>query len=115
MNESDYWVRLEYRVCDELDGLRHTVARPYWCDGFIPSQHILNGYPPRIRGRVWMGVGPRGMEEWTFTLLLDRQYDSGEEIDWHALLPPLGVTKWLTVDPSVKQLTVEPSAAVPDG
>jgi hypothetical protein len=114
MNESDYWARLEYRVCHELDGLRRTVARPYWCDGFSPTRYILNGPSPRILGRAWMGVGHRHQEQWEFTLMLGRPFASPEDIDWPALLPPPDATRWLTVEPDHKHLTIEPSAAVPD-
>src|SRR4051794_35108819 len=78
VDESDYWARLEYRVCHELDGLRHTVARPNWCDGFVPSRYILSGHSPRILGRAWMGIGPRYQEQWEFTLLLGRPFGSPE-------------------------------------
>jgi hypothetical protein len=61
-----------------------------------------------------MGIGPRDQERWDFTLLLGRPFGSPEAIDWPALLPPPDVTKWLTMDPSRKHLTIEPSAAVPD-
>lgn len=115
LDESDYWPRLEYRVCDELDGLRHTVARPYWCDGFVATRYVLDGHSPRILGRVWMGIGRRDMVEWEFTLLLGRCFGSVDEIAWADLLPPPDVTKWLTVDPRRKHVTIEPLSAVPDG
>jgi hypothetical protein len=114
LDESAYWIYLEYRVCDELSGLRDPAARRYWCDGFEPSWYILDGQPPRILGCVWMGVGPRHQEQWQFTLLLGRSADSPESIDWSALLPPPDVTRWLTLDPTRKQLVIEPGAAVPD-
>jgi hypothetical protein len=112
--ESAYWGYLEYRVCDELSGLRDPNARRYWCDGFLPSRYILDGRQPRVLGHVWMGIGPRHQEQWEFTLLLDRSADSPEGVDWSALLPPPDVTRWLTVDPNRKQLIIEPGAAVPD-
>jgi hypothetical protein len=114
MHETDFWSHLEYRVCDELDGLRHTVARPYWCDGFEPRRYILDGHSPRIVGRAWLGVGPRHQEQWDFTLLLQRSFDSLADIDWTKLLPPPDVTKWLTVDPFRKHLVLEPLAALPE-
>ena|GEM_PF-855521 len=114
MDERDYWLRLEYRVCHELDGLRHTEARPYWCDGFEPRGYFVDGPNPRILGHAWMGIGPRYQERWEFTLLLDRPVRSAGEIEWSALLPPDDVTRWLTVDPGHKSLVIEPSAAVRD-
>lgn len=114
MDQCDYWLRLEYRVCSELDGLRHTAARPYWCDGFVPITYLLNGPNPCVLGHAWMAIGSRYQERWKFTLLLDHSLRSVEEVDWSALLPVEDVTRWLTVDPDHKQLVIEPSAAVPD-
>lgn len=114
MDEREYWIRLEYRVCREIEGLRHSAVRRYWCDGFQPGHYILDGPTPRILGSAWMGIGPRGQEQWAFTLLLDRPARSAEEVDWPALLPSDDVTRWLTIDPDHKQLVIEPSAAVPD-
>lgn len=113
MSERDYWVHLEYRVCHELDGLRHRAARPYWCDGFEPSRYVLDGRSPRILGRAWMGIGPRHQEPWDFMLLLDRPVNAPEGIEWSALLPHPDATRWLTVDAERKHLIIEPSAAVP--
>ncbi|QEH36049.1 hypothetical protein OJF2_46070 [Aquisphaera giovannonii] len=80
----------------------------------MPDQYIPSDDPPRVLGRAWMGIGPRHQEQWAFTLLLGRPYGSPEDIDWADLLPPPHVTKWLTVDPRRKHLTIEPTAAVPD-
>lgn len=66
-------------------------------------------------GRAWIGIGPSHQEPWDFTLLLGRSFDSPGDIDWAALLPPPDVTRWLTVDPNRKHLTIEPAVAVPDG
>jgi len=114
VNEPEYWSRLEYRVCHELDGLRRTEARPYWCDGFEPHRYILGGQSPRILGRAWMGAGPRGMEQWEYILHLGRAFARIEDIEWSSLLPSMDVTRWLTVDPTRKALVIEPWAAVPD-
>lgn len=114
VDESDYWGRLEYRVCHELAGLSHIVGRLYWCDGFVPDQYILDGPSPCILGRAWLVIGSNYDELWAFTLLLNRSVLSVEEIDWSALLPADDVTRWLTVDRKRKQLILEPSIAVPD-
>lgn len=114
MLESDFWPRLEYRVCWELDGIRSMAERGYWCDGFIPSWYDLDGPIPNVSGIVWMGRGPRNMEEWEFALLLGLPFDSVEAIDWSLLLPPEDVTRWLTAEPARKRLILEPGVAVPD-
>jgi hypothetical protein len=64
MDESEFWVHLEYRVCQEIAGLRRPDFRRFWCDGFIPQRYHLDEPSPRIAGRVWMGVGPREQQAW---------------------------------------------------
>ena len=114
MDESDFWIHLECRVCEEIDGLKQPGRRRFWCDGFIPERYELTNPSPQISGRVWMGVGPREQQEWEFTLLLGRPVESRDAIKWSTLLPPPNVTRWLSVDPIGKRLVVEPKAAVPD-
>ncbi len=115
MDESVFWGHLEYRVCAEIDGFRERSLRRYWCDGFLATQYFLeDDQAPRIIGLAWMGVGPRYQEEWRFTLLLDRRFESRESVAWSELLPPPNVTRWLTLDPVRKQLVIEPSVAIAD-
>ena len=114
MDESEFWVHLEYRVCQEIAGLTRPDFRRFWCDGFIPERYHLDEPTPRIAGRVWMGVGPREQQAWEFALLLRGRIEVREAIEWSALLPPPNVTRWLSVDPVGKRLVVEPALAVPD-
>ena len=112
--ESQYWLMLEFRLCSELariPGLGH-----FWCDGFEEKQYLLNQPSPRITGRVWIANdwGPTSMEQWEFTLVLNRPVSSRSEIDWPSLLPPDNVTRWLAVDLVGKRLEIEPSLAVPN-
>jgi hypothetical protein len=113
VSETDYWLALEYRVCDEFAGMADNNLRFRWCDGFIPEQYFLNGPSPRITGRAWICNGDR-QEEWTFTLFLNHALDSPQQIEWQRLLPPENATRWLGVDLSGKRIEVEPPAAVPD-
>jgi hypothetical protein len=105
---------LEYRVCQEIDGLKGEDLRRFWCDGFVPERYDLDESSPRIVGRVWMGVGPREQHEWEFVLLLRGPVESRAVIDWSALLPPPNVTRWLSVDPVGKRLVLEPAMATTD-
>ncbi len=114
MDESTFWICLEYRVCGELAGFAERDLRRLWCDGFIPEQYIFDDPSPRVLGRAWIGIGNWHQEEWKFTLLLDRFIRSCASVAWSDLLPPPDVTRWLTVDPIGKQLVVEPAVAVPD-
>src|SRR5581483_8690544 len=69
MDEVAFRVRLEYRVCGELAGMRERRLRTLWCDGLISGEYHLVGPRPRINGRAWICSG-RHQEEWDFTLLL---------------------------------------------
>ena len=113
MDETDYWVSLEYRLCREFAGMTNWNLRHLWCDGFIPERYHLGDSEPRITGCAWICHGER-QEEWKFTLFLPRQFDSRDAIDWSALLPAENVTRWLALDLVGKRIQIEPSAAVPD-
>lgn len=113
MTETEFWARLEYRVCREFAGQSDRALRHVWCDGFLPREYHLEGPHPRIAGRAWIGNGPR-QSEWEFVLFLPRACDSVEGIDWAALLPPDNVTNWLALDVPGERLQIDPAAAVPD-
>jgi hypothetical protein len=113
MSEADFWVRLEYRLCDEFAGMPERRLQYLWCDGFIPSQYLLDGHLPRVTGKAWICNGPR-QAEWDFALLLPRPYQASEEIDWAALLPPQKVTRWMALDERGRYIEIEPAVAVPD-
>jgi hypothetical protein len=114
MTESEYWLRLEFRLCLEFAGLREKRFRYLGCDGFIPQQYLLDEPPPCIIGNAWICIGQESHELWMFTLFLDDLVHSRSEIDWAALLPPDNVTRWLAFDQLGKCLEIDPSAAVPD-
>lgn len=113
MDEQEYWDRLEYRVCRELARLDACRARGLWCDGFLPDVWALDAKPTGVRGRVWMGAGPRRQEEWTFSLVLGEGVRSRDGVPWSRLLPPDELTRWLHVDLDAKHLELDPAAAVP--
>ena len=52
--------------------------------------------------------------EWEFTLMLPRNYDTREEIDWTALLPAENMTRWIALDEDRKYIEIDPAAGVPD-
>src|SRR4051794_3723813 len=112
MDESEYWLALEFRLCRELDGLRQTHHPGYSCDGIYGEAYFINEDPPRILGHAWI-CGTK-YEEWKFELYLPNRVASREQIDWAALLPPLNVTKWLAIDEGGKRIQIDPAAAVPD-
>jgi hypothetical protein len=113
MDESDYWLSLEFRICREFAGMSDNHLRFLWCDGFTPQRYLLDDPTPRITGRAWICNGQR-QDEWDFTLFLPHPVDSPDKIDWASLLPSENVTRWLAVDQRGKRIQIEPSAAVPD-
>jgi len=84
MDEAYFWGKLEFRLCREFAGLPERRYQYFWCDGFIPSEYVLDGPSPRITGKCWICNGPK-QDEWNFALLLPGPVGSGEEIDWAAL------------------------------
>ena len=86
MTESEFWARLEFRVCDEFAGMPHNHLRFRWCDGFVPHEYQLDGLSPCVAGRTWICDGQK-QEEWGFTLLLTEPVNSHSEIDWASLFP----------------------------
>ena len=113
MDEADYWLSLEYRLCHEFAGMPENHLRFLWCDGFIPEQYRLDGPSPQITGRAWICNGRR-QQEWEFSLFLTHPVGSRAEINWRSLLPPANVTRWLAIEPAGKRIQIEPAAAVLD-
>jgi hypothetical protein len=113
MTEADFWVSLEFRLCDEFAGLRQRHQRSFWCDGFIPMGYVLDGRSPQIIGRCWICQGQR-QSQWKFALLLPRRFASRDAIDWASLLPPDGTTRWMAFDEDRHYIEIEPAVAVPD-
>jgi hypothetical protein len=113
MDEQDFWVGLEYRLCQEFEGLAERRYRYFWCDGFIPSQYLVDDARPRITGKAWICNGP-AQDVWDFTLLLPQPSRSRTEIDWASLLPPKDVTRWMAFDESRRYIEIEPAIAVTD-
>jgi hypothetical protein len=113
MDERDFWVALEFRICKEFASLQANHLRFLWCDGLIPDNYALDSNDPYIDGTAWMGgIGghpPSYQEQWGFRLLLGRHFRSISEIPWHTLLPEEDVTGWLTFDLKNKTMVINPS------
>ena len=111
MNEADFWVHLEYRVCRELDGMRDERLRIFSCDGFYAEQYLIDDPNPRITGLAWMDGG--GLGQWHFTLVLPERMKGREALEWERLLPPDSVTRWLAIDQEHRHVEISPAAAIP--
>jgi hypothetical protein len=112
VEEADFWVRLEFRICAELQGFDNEQLRRNWCDGLVAEEYDLPSPQACIRGRAW--CGPNGQEPWQFTLLIDPNTRARTDIDWSALLPGDRLTGWLSPDPQRRTLTIDPLGGSPD-
>ena len=116
LDESDFWVNLEFRVCAELAGLRDRRFRSLWCDGFLPDTVVTDAdaHATRIVGRVWMGYHNGHQEPWDFSLRLGPAGIDRRSVDWSVLLPADDVTGWLFIDVVEQTMRINPAAARPD-
>jgi hypothetical protein len=102
MNEEDFWVQLERRICDELSGMDDRSLRALWCDGLVPRQYLLNDEVPRITGYAWIVTGTSSDAQWDLELFLPRSPPSQDAMEWASLIPPDGATEWLEIDQQLK-------------
>ena len=102
---------LEFRVSGEFAEMADRSLRSFWCDGFIPTNYMIDDPVPRITGRAWICKG-RKQEAWAFTLFLPSPVASCNAIDWSTLLPPENVTKWLEPHTGRHILNMYPSDAI---
>ena len=114
VDESGFWLALEYRICSEFRGMKERHLRAWWCDGLVPSVYHFEEEQPLITGVAWM-VNGRDQQQWEFTLRLSPSVRSRDEIPWTELLPPEDATRWLTFGRDKRSILIDPSAAVPDG
>jgi hypothetical protein len=105
VDEQDFWVRLEFRICAEFAGFADVRLRRFWCDGLVAEEYDFAGPEPCIRGRAW--CGGTGQEPWRFTLVITPGVGTREEIDWSALLPSDGSTGWLSPHPEARSMTID--------
>lgn len=90
MDEAEFWLRLEGRICRELQGFADRRLRYWWCDGLDPERFELGDGESGVSGRAWFG--PDGQDNWRFTLLLGSAVTDRAAILWAALLPGDGMT-----------------------
>ncbi|MBX7266479.1 hypothetical protein KIF24_10860 [Micromonospora sp. Llam7] len=112
MDEQDFWLRLEFRICAEFQGFEDRHLRWYWCDGLVAEKYDLLTAAPCIRGRAW--CGPGGQEPWRFVLHLSPGPRTRAEIPWAALLPGDRATGWLSPDTHNKTMLISPLVAYPE-
>jgi hypothetical protein len=100
----DFWTRLEFRVCSEIDKMPEFRRQRLWCDGFIPEVYLLDHSPREITGLVW--IASEGQEQWRFRLFLPSS-SSAAHVAWSQPVPQEQETGWLGVNASKKELKVD--------
>lgn len=113
ITEAEFWVRLEFLVCEAFSRHAEKRYRFFWCDGFVPEQYVLDGPSPRVIGRSWICNGPQ-QAQWDFVLLLKHGSSSREAIDWASLIPAEGMAGWVSLDEGRAYVEIDPAAATPD-
>jgi hypothetical protein len=88
MDEDDFWVRLEFRICAEFQGFDDQQLRRNWCDGLVAEEYELLSPQPCIRGRAWCGSD--GQEPWAFKLLVDRAHAPAQTSTGRQCCPATG-------------------------
>jgi hypothetical protein len=113
MDERSFWVGLMFRISGEFAELPDRRYQYFWCDGFDPSQYLLDDQQPRIIGKAWICNG-RAQDYWDFALLLPMPLASTAQIVWASFIPPSGVTRWMALDEHRQHIEFEPGKGIRD-
>ena len=84
-DEKEFWSRLEFRVCREIEKMPAFRRQRLWCDGFIPEVYLLGQSPQSIAGAVWIASGSY-QEQWRFRLFLPSPSSSSSQVAWSELV-----------------------------
>jgi hypothetical protein len=121
VTQTEYFGRLEYRICSELRGMRSKELRRIWCDGCAPRGFEVVEGRGRVTGLTWLVFdSPRGKKrphddgQWDLVLLVETGDSDPSNIDWESLMPATDVTGWLSLDFKNKIVTIDPLSAYPD-
>ena len=105
-DEKEFWSRLEFRVCREIEKMPAFRRQRLWCDGFIPEVYLLDQSPQSIAGAVWIASGSH-QEQWRFRLFLPSPSSSSSQVTWSELVPREEETGWLGVNATKKEIKVD--------
>jgi hypothetical protein len=108
VDESEFLVHLEYRICGELRSRGPLELRGLWCDGL--ELHGQEEFMGRVAvfGTAYMMDGPKvlsGDGRWTFRLMLPQGVARDSVSNWRTFLPPEEARGWLETDLQSQTLT----------
>jgi hypothetical protein len=66
LQDSEFWLKLEYGMSPWFRNCEDTSLRGYWCDGFIPGSMVNTKDGVDVRGTAWIADSPRSQTEWEF-------------------------------------------------
>ena len=112
MDESRFWLELQYRLSGEFRQMQDRHLRHLWCDGFDPVGVESDYRGTWIVGRAWIMGG--GDSKYSFRLRIGESGASRSDLDWSALMPDDDATAWLSLDLFGKSIEIDPFAAIPD-
>ena len=112
MDESQFWLKLEFRVSGELRQMRDKHLRHLWCDGFDPVGVESDSHGAWIVGRAWI-MGDDD-SKYSFRLRIGEPGSSRPDRDWAALMPDEESTAWLSLDRSSQRIEIDPFVTIPD-
>lgn len=103
MTETEFFERLEYRVCEQLRDHPHPAVPGLWCDGLIREDADFTGLLPALSGIAWFGGLPgedpaRYQEKWRFELTVNLRLETLDSVRWASLFPGPGARGWLDLN-----------------
>ena len=112
--ESRFLVLLQHRINAEMCGSGRRDLRGVSGDGILLNVYALDEEPPRLEGEMFTFTG-RSQEVWPIALYAphDRARQALREQLWDLVLPEVGITGWLAVDPDKKTIRLDLSKSEP--
>src|SRR2546426_12467552 len=111
MTESEFWLRLAYRISREMAHSQQNTVRFMACDCLEREPGVVaeDGFDWIVGHADIMG-GDEGCESYGFRLLLGIEGSAREVTDWSALLPSESSTDWLLVDRPQNYIEIRPKS-----
>lgn len=110
MTEAEFWMKMEFLACGELERIASARGLGLWCDGIEARDYRLTEHPAKVLGEAWIAYGQKNQERWRFELKLRQRARDRVSIVWSAALPTEADEGWLEIDVEAKFLRLLPPA-----